>query len=128
VEQLYQYVEQLNPAEVWVGYDLVVRQMHTWTAFDGQTIMWNPAEFTMVLVGVDRNAKTVTLATPQPVDQANAVPPYTGELVVASMSQFEASYHQFGDMAVVLQGTGRAMAVQPDQLRRLPATAFDGLA
>jgi uncharacterized protein YvpB len=90
---LYVEVASGNPAVVWVpvyGY-WASASMRYWTAWDGQPIRYTLVEHAMTLIGVDAAAGTVTLNDPN-----------RGYVRRVAMSDFEAAFAKFNNMAVVV--------------------------
>jgi uncharacterized protein YvpB len=90
---LYVEVASGNPAVVWVpvyGY-WASASMRYWTAWDGQSIRYTLVEHAMTLIGVDASAGTVTLNDPN-----------RGYVRTVAMSDFEAAFAKFNNMAVVV--------------------------
>jgi uncharacterized protein YvpB len=90
---LYVEVASGNPAVVWVpvyGY-WTSASMRNWTAWDGQSIRYTLVEHAMTLIGVDAAAGTVTLNDPN-----------RGYVRTVAMSDFEAAFAKFNNMAVVV--------------------------
>ena len=90
---LYVEVAAGNPAVVWVpvyGY-WTSAVMRYWTAWDGRSIRYTLAEHAMTLIGVNAAASTVTLNDPN-----------HGVVRTVAMSDFEAAFAKFNNMAVVV--------------------------
>lgn len=90
---LYVEVAAGNPVVVWVpvyGY-WTSAYMRYWTAWDGRSIRYTLAEHAMTLIGVNAAAGTVTLNDPN-----------HGVLRTVAMSDFEAAFAKFNNMAVVV--------------------------
>lgn len=90
---LYVEVAAGNPVVVWVpvyGY-WTSAYMRYWTAWDGRSIRYSLAEHAMTLIGVNAAAGTVTLNDPN-----------HGVLRTVAMSDFEAAFAKFNNMAVVV--------------------------
>ena len=65
--------------------------MRTWTAWDGRQIRYTLVEHAMTLIGVNVGGGTVTLNDPN-----------HGVRRTVSISQFEAAFAKFNNMAVVV--------------------------
>jgi uncharacterized protein YvpB len=90
---LYVEVASGNPAVVWVpvyGY-WQGATMRYWTAWDGRQIRYTLVEHAMTLIGVNAAAGTVTLNDPN-----------RGFVRTVSMTDFEAAFAKFNNMAVVV--------------------------
>ena len=89
---LYVEVASGNPAVVWVPvYGYWQTAMRTWTAWDGRQIRYTLVEHAMTLIGVNAAARTVTLNDPN-----------RGYVRTVSMTDFEAAFAKFNNMAVVV--------------------------
>ena len=90
---LYVEVASGNPAVVWVPvYEYwQSAAMRTWTAWDGRQIRYTLVEHAMTLIGVNVGGGTVTLNDPN-----------HGVRRTVSISQFEAAFARFNNMAVVV--------------------------
>jgi uncharacterized protein YvpB len=90
---LYAEVAAGNPAVVWVpvyGY-WQSAAMRYWTAWDGRSIRYSLVEHAMTMIGVNAAAGTVTLNDPN-----------RGFVRTVAMSDFEAAFAKFNNMAVVV--------------------------
>jgi uncharacterized protein YvpB len=103
-ERLYAHLARGEPAIVWLPWNLVRLPTWRWRAWDGTRIVWNHAEHTMVLVGLDLVHDTVTLDDPDaPADPATGAGPYVGAQRTVSREEFEERYGDFHRMAVIVR-------------------------
>jgi uncharacterized protein YvpB len=97
--QVYDYVDQDHPVEVWVTFDFHVRYATTWLGNGIHTWPWaGPDEHAVLIVGVDNNS--VLIDNPWPAGTFGAE--YYGQDAWVPMSTFQSVYGVYGDMAVVL--------------------------
>jgi len=95
--QVYNYVDQNHPVEVWVTFDFHVDYPTTWLTNGIDTWPWaGPDEHAVLIVGVDSNS--VLIDNPWPAHSA-----YYGPDQWVPKSTFETVYGVYGDMAVVLR-------------------------
>ena len=103
-ELLYARLALGEPAIVWLPWNLLRRPTWRWRAWDGRRIVWNHAEHTMVLVGVDLVHDTVVLDDPDsPADPATGAEPYVGAQRTVPREEFESRYQDFHEMAVIVR-------------------------
>jgi uncharacterized protein YvpB len=97
--QIYDYVDQNHPVEVWVPFNFHVDYATTWLTNGVHTWPWaGPDEHAVLIVGVDNNS--VLIDNPWPTATNGAA--YSGQDQWVPMSTFQSVYGVYGDMAVVL--------------------------
>lgn len=98
--QVYDYVDQNHPVEVWVTFDFHVDYATTWLTNGIHTWPWaGPDEHVVLIIGV--NNSSVLIDNPWPVGGHGAE--YVGADQWVPMSTFQSVYGVTNDMAVVLQ-------------------------
>ncbi|HHX54197.1 MAG TPA: C39 family peptidase [Clostridiales bacterium] len=91
--ELYRMISEGNPIIVWTTRqpDTAPDILRSWTAPDGTLINWKHPSHTVVLIGYDYSAGTVTICDPL----------YEGSMKI-SMELFELRYRQMGSQAVAV--------------------------
>ena len=91
--ELYRMISEGNPIVVWTTRqpDTAPDILRSWTAPDGTHINWKHPSHTVVLIGYDYGAGTVTICDPL----------YEGTTKI-SMGLFELRYRQMGSQAVAV--------------------------
>jgi uncharacterized protein YvpB len=85
---VYNAVAAGHPVEAWTEYHWVRPGMGTWLAFDGRTITYSTYEHAVVLTGISDSSVRIN-------------DPTAGSPYWVSRANFEASWHDFGNMAVI---------------------------
>jgi uncharacterized protein YvpB len=97
--QVYDYVDQGHPVEVWVTFDFHVLYGTTWLTGGTQTWPWaGPDGHVVVIVGITNDS--VLIDNPWPAGTFGAE--YYGADQWVPMSIFQSVYAVYGDMAMVL--------------------------
>ena len=98
-QEVYDYVDQGHPVEVWVTFDFHVDYGTTWLTDGASTWPWaGPDEHAVLIVGISNNA--VEIDNPWAVRTYGAA--YIGPDAWVPMSTFASVYAVYNDMAVVL--------------------------
>lgn len=87
---IYNEVAAGHPVVAWVEYHWVRPGLGLWTAWDGRTVNYSTWEHAVVLTGVSQT-------------QVRVNDPGTGTAYWIDRSKFEASWHDFDNMAVVVK-------------------------
>ena len=105
-QALYAAVEAGHPVLVWTTVNYTSETARTWTAWDGRVVPWTEAGHVVVLMGVDPAAGTLEFSDP-----------LTGGYNGTTMAQFAKTFSIYGDMAIVIERTARAVAHAPAKPR-----------
>ena len=87
---IYNALTAGHPVEVWVETNWMRPRLGTWTAWDGRKVRYSFVEHAVILSGVSAS-------------QLRINDPLHGTQYWVSKSQFEASWRDFNDMAVIFQ-------------------------
>jgi len=87
---IYNALTAGHPVEVWVETNWMRPRLGTWTAWDGRKVRYSFVEHAVILSGVSAS-------------QVRINDPLHGTQYWVSKSQFEASWRDFNDMAVIFQ-------------------------
>jgi uncharacterized protein YvpB len=96
--QVYNFVYQNHPVEVWVTFNFHVEYATTWLTNGVHTWPWaGPDEHAVLIVGIENNSVLIDNPWPAATDGAE----YFGQDQWVPMSTFQSVYGVYGDMAVV---------------------------
>lgn len=108
-QALYAAVEAGHPVLVWSTVNYSSQTARTWIGWDGRTVPWTEAGHVVVLMGVNPTAGTLEFSDP-----------LTGSYNGTTMAQFARTFTIYGDMAIVIERTARAISYPVSGRRLVP--------